>query len=115
MNLYVRIYVCMMHGRNRGYALLMTAYKPKRALSRAPTFSHLVSHGGLVHNVQSRVAGYKLLVYSVWLSRPLSMKYCTYALKTFPSDSNIITTFPSDSNSIDSTCSSHHLVLQVRS
>ena len=34
--------------RNRGYALLMTANKPEKALYRAPTFSLLLaSHGGI--------------------------------------------------------------------
>ena len=33
--------------RNRGYALLMKANKPETALYRAPTFSLLVSHGGI--------------------------------------------------------------------
>ena len=34
--------------RNRGYALLMTANKPERVLYRAPTFSLLVLHGGVI-------------------------------------------------------------------
>ena len=42
--------------RNRGYALLMKANKPETVLYRAPTFSLLlVSHGGLVHALNTTV------------------------------------------------------------
>ena len=38
---------CATGERNRGYVLLMVANKPETALYRAPTFSVLVSHGGI--------------------------------------------------------------------
>ena len=51
--------------KSRGYALLMTANKPKTALFRAPTFSSCASHGGLgytFHGTGERSRGYALLM-----------------------------------------------------
>ena len=46
---YLRVYIfCGIGERNRGYYLLMTANKPETAQHRAPTFSLLASHGGLM-------------------------------------------------------------------
>ena len=61
---YLHVYIfCGIGEKNRGYYLLMTANKPETAQHRAPTFSLLASHGGLM-SICVDLAGSKIAITS---------------------------------------------------